>query len=120
MVKSEQDEMEREGITERSSSEWAFPIDLVKKDGSLRMCIDYRRLNAITDADAYPMPHVDDMIDDLGKSKYITLDLARSYWQVLVRNFTVGEQRTASRVVGGPNRCPPPLLPSAAWTSACR
>ena len=78
--------MEREGIIERSSSEWAFPIVLVKKDGSLRMCVDYRRLNAISDADAYPMPCVDDMIDALGKAKYITtLDLARGYWQVPVQ-----------------------------------
>ena len=47
---------------------------------------DYRRLNAIADADAYPMPRVDDMIDALGKAKYITtLDLARGYWQVPVQ-----------------------------------
>ena len=87
IVKSELVDMEREGIIERSSSEWAFPIVLVKKkDGSLRMCVDYRRLNAITDADAYPMPRVDDMIDALGKAKYITtLDLARGYWQVPVQ-----------------------------------
>ena len=79
IVKSELEEMEKDGIIERSSSEWAFPIVLVKKkDGSLRMCVDYRRLNAISDADAYPMPRVDDMIDALGKAKYITtLDLAR-------------------------------------------
>lgn len=49
------------------------------------MCVDYRRLNAIAEADAYPMPRVDDMIDALGKAKYITtLDLARGYWQVPV------------------------------------
>lgn len=79
--------MERDGIIERSSSEWAFPIVLVKKkDGSLRMCVDYRRLNAVADADAYPMPRVEDMIDALGKAKYITtLDLARGYWQVPVQ-----------------------------------
>ena len=86
-VKEELEQMEREGIIERSSSEWAFPIVLVKKkDGSLRMCVDYRRLNAVAEADAYPMPRVDDLIDRLGKAKFITtLDLARGYWQVPVR-----------------------------------
>ena len=53
------------------------------------MCVDYRRLNAISDADAYQMPRVDDMIDALGKAKYITtLDLACGYWQVPVRRVT--------------------------------
>ena len=86
IVKTELEEMERDGIIERSSSEWAFPIVFVKKkDGALRMCVDYRRLNAIAPADTYPMPRIDDMIDSLGKAKYITtLDLARGYWQVPV------------------------------------
>ena len=78
--------MEKDGIIERSLSEWAFPIVLVKKkDGFLRMCVDYRRPNAISDANAYPMPQVDEMIDALRKAKYITLDLARGYWQVPVQ-----------------------------------
>ena len=56
-VKKELEEMEEEGIIERSESEWAFPIVLVKKkDDTLRMCVDYRRLNAVAEADAYPMP----------------------------------------------------------------
>ena len=85
-VKKELEEMEEEGIIERSESEWAFPIVLVKKkDDTLRMCVDYRRLNAVAEADAYPMPRVDDLIDSLGKAKYVTtLDLARGYWQVPV------------------------------------
>lgn len=50
------------------------------------MCVDYRQLNAITDADTYPMPHVDDQINTLGKAKYITtLDLSCRYWQVPVQ-----------------------------------
>ena len=85
-VRNELEEMERTGVIERSRSEWSAPIVLVKKkDGSLRMCVDYRRLNAVSQADAYPMPRVDDLIDRLGKARYITtLDLSRGYWQVPV------------------------------------
>ena len=83
-VRQELREMENDGIIEQSTSEWAFPIVLVKKkDGTMRMCVDYRRLKEHSRTDAYPMPRVDDLIDSLGKSKYITtLDLARGYWQV--------------------------------------
>ena len=64
----------------------AFPIVLVrKKDGTLRMCVDYRRLNTVAEADAYLMPRVDDLIDSLGKARYVTtIDLTRGYWQVPV------------------------------------
>ena len=71
---------------EKSSSEWAAPIVLVKKkDGSLRMCVDYPRLNSVSRVDAYPMPRIDDLIDRLGRAKYITtLDLTREYWHMPV------------------------------------
>ena len=86
-VLEELKQMEQDGIIERSSSEWAAPIVLVKKkDGTLRMCVDYQRLNVVSRVDAYPMPRVDDLIDRLGKAKFIiTLDLSRGYWQVPVR-----------------------------------
>ena len=76
--------MEKSGVIEPSQSEWEAPIVVVKKrDGSLRICVDYRRLNSVTSTDAYPMPRTDELIDKLGKAKYITtLDLARGYWQV--------------------------------------
>ena len=63
---------------ESSSSDWASQIVLVKKkDGLLRPCVDYRRLNAVSKVDAYPMPRVDELINNLGKAKYIsTLDLS--------------------------------------------
>ena len=83
-VRTDLKEMEASGSIEPSTSVWAFPIVLVKKkDGTMRMCVDYRRLNEHARIDAYPMPRVDDLIDRLGKAKFITtLDLARGYWQV--------------------------------------
>ena len=85
-VQKELKEMLAKGIMEPSTSQWAAPIILVpKKDGSLRLCVDCRRLNGITQSDAYPMPRVDELIDRLGGAKFITtLDLTRGYWQVLV------------------------------------
>lgn len=79
-------EMEEAGIIKRSTSEYASPIVLVpKKYGTLRMCVDYRKLNSVSEADAYPMPRIDELIDKLGEAKYIsTLDLTHGYWQVPV------------------------------------
>ena len=84
MVQQELGDMLSNGIIEPSTSEWSSPIVLVKKtDGTLRFCIDFRRLNSISEADAYPMPRIDNLIDCLGQAKYIsTLDLTRGYWQV--------------------------------------
>ena len=85
-VQKELKEMEGHGIIRPSSSEWAAPIVLVeKKDKSLRLCVDYRRLYSVSQTDAYPMARVDDLIDSLGKAKYIsTLDLSRGYWQIAI------------------------------------
>ena len=73
--------MEQCGIIEQYSSDWAAPIVLVRKrDGTIRMCIDYQRLNNMSCVDAYPTPCIDDLIDQLGGAKYITtqsLDLTR-------------------------------------------
>ena len=56
-----------------------------QKDGTLRFCVDYRELNKITKRDTFPLPRVDDLLDQLGNSRYFTtLDLASGYWQISV------------------------------------
>ena len=56
-----------------------------KKDGSVRFCVDYRKVNSVTRKDAYPLPRVDDTLDTLAGSRlFTTLDLASGYWQVEV------------------------------------
>jgi hypothetical protein len=84
VVKEELDAMLDCGIIEPSRSEWSFPVVLVpKKDGSIRLCVDYRKLNTVSKSDSYPMPRVDELIDRLGGTEYIsTIDLTKGYWQV--------------------------------------
>jgi len=60
------DEMLETGVIEPSNSSWASPVCLVKKkDGSFRFCIDYRRVNAVSKKDAYPIPDIQDVLDNL-------------------------------------------------------
>ena len=69
---------------EPSNSSWSSPCVLVPKpDKTFRMCTDYRKLNAVTKTDSYPMPRIDDCIDKIGHSKYITkFDLLKGFWQI--------------------------------------
>jgi hypothetical protein len=77
-------DMQQTGVIQPSSSPWSSPVVMVrKKDGSHRLCVDYRQLNALTKTDAFPLPQIDDLLDQLGGAKYFsTLDLASSFWQI--------------------------------------
>ncbi|CAF0913458.1 unnamed protein product [Didymodactylos carnosus] len=84
IVDKELKDMLESGTISGSNSPYASPIVLAaKKDGSLRFCVDYRRLNAATVRDAYPIPRIDDTLDSLQQAKFVsTLDLKSGYWQV--------------------------------------
>ncbi len=87
LIKKEIERMQSEGVIEPAMSEWASPVVIVpKNDGSARFCVDYRKLNASTIRDAYPIPRMDDCIDSLGEAKiFTTLDCNSGYWQIPIK-----------------------------------
>ena len=88
-------EMHQQGLIEPSISPWSSPIVLVKKkDGGLRFCVDYRRLNAVTRKDSYPLPRIDDTLEALaGMQVFSMLDLRSGYWQVPMKD--TAKEKTA-------------------------
>jgi len=74
-----------------SKSPWSSPIVIAqKKDGSYRLCLDFRGLNQVSKTDAYPLPRIDDTLESLGKAKwYCTADLASGYWQIKMEDDSI-------------------------------
>ena len=89
------DDMLTHKIISKSNSPWASPVVIIKKkDGSNRFCVDYRKLNAITVKDNYPIPLIEETLDTLKGAKYFTsLDLASGYWQIALHE--TAKQKTA-------------------------
>ncbi|GJT35015.1 putative reverse transcriptase domain-containing protein [Tanacetum coccineum] len=81
-------ELADRGFIRPSTSPWGAPVLFVKKkDGSFRMCIDYRELNKLTVKNHYPLPRIDDLFDQLqGSSVYSKIDLRSGYHQLRVRD----------------------------------
>jgi len=101
ITKSQLEEMLEMGVVIPSTSPFASAIVLVKKpDGSIRLCVDFRKLNAITVKDAYPLPRIDDSLESLGSARYFTsLDMNSAFWQIpLTEN---SKRRTAFVADGG-------------------
>jgi len=77
-------EMLSAGVIQPSDSAWASPVWLVKKkDQPFRFCVDYRKLNAVSHKDAFPLPDITQVLDSLqGGKHFVSLDLQSGYWQL--------------------------------------
>nr|GFC63039.1 retrotransposon protein, putative, Ty3-gypsy subclass [Tanacetum cinerariifolium] len=86
-LSEQQKELSEKGFIRPSSSPRGAPVLFVKKkDGSFRMCIDYRELNKLTIKNKYPLPRIDDLFDQLqGSSVYSKIDLRSGYHQLRIR-----------------------------------
>ncbi|GJT79652.1 retrotransposon protein, putative, ty3-gypsy subclass [Tanacetum coccineum] len=92
-------ELANRGFIRPSNSPWGAPVLFVKKkDGSFRMCINYREINKLTVMNRYPLPRIDDLFDHLqGSSTYSKIDLRLCYHQLRVRDEDI--PKTAFRII---------------------
>ena len=84
MMKKEAEYLLKNGLATHSSSPWSSPCLVeMKPDGSPRFITDFRKVNAVTVPDAYPLPRMEDCVDNIGAAKYVSkLDVLKGYWQV--------------------------------------
>ena len=96
-LRTQLDDLLAKGFIRPSSFPWGAPILFVKKkDGSMRLCIDYRELNKVTIKNRYPLPRIDDLFDQLqGASYFSKIDLRSGYHQLKVKDEDV--HKTAFR-----------------------
>ena len=87
------------GFIRPSYSPWGAPVLFVKKkDGTLRMCVDYRELNKVTVKNKYPLPRIDDLFDQLkGASVFSKIDLRSGYHQLKIKESDVPKSAFRTR-----------------------
>lgn len=80
-------ELKKNKMIRNSNSKYSSPVVIVKKkDGSERMCVEYRQLNKATIKDRYQIPRIDEKLDYLADAKiFSTIDLKSGYWQIPIR-----------------------------------
>ncbi|CAA7040908.1 unnamed protein product [Microthlaspi erraticum] len=90
-LKAQLEDLLDKGFVRASSSPWGAPVLFVKKrDGSMRLCIEYRGINNITINDKYPLPRIDELLDQLrGASWFSKIDLASGYHQIPIKDQDV-------------------------------
>ncbi|KAL0420644.1 UNVERIFIED_CONTAM: Transposon Ty3-G Gag-Pol polyprotein [Sesamum latifolium] len=93
-LKKQLEELLDKGFIRPSISPWGAPVLFVKKkDGSMRLCIDYRQLNRITIKNKYPLPRIDDLLDQLkGATVFSKIDLRSGYWQLRIEEGSISKQ----------------------------
>ena len=90
-LKAQLEELLSKGFIRPSASPWGAPVLFVKKkDGSFRLCIDYRQLNKVTIKNKYPLSHIDDLFDQLqGACVFSKIDLRSGYHQLKIQGTDV-------------------------------
>ncbi|KAG8502860.1 hypothetical protein CXB51_000695 [Gossypium anomalum] len=102
-LKTQLQELLDKGFIRPSTSHWGTPVLFVKKkDGSLRLCIDYRQLNKVTIKNKYPLPRIDDLFDQLkGAAVFSKIDLRSGYYQLKVKERDVPKTAFRTRYAEG-------------------
>lgn len=89
------------GVIEESNSPWCSPVVLIKKSEKVRLCIDARRLNAVTKKDSYPLPHINGLLSRLKDTHFISgIDLKDAFLQLRLSESS--KEKTAFAIPGKP------------------
>ena len=91
IMKKEIKKLKEMGWIRKAHGPWASPVVMVKKkDGEIRFCVDYRKINAITTTDAHPLPRIEELLEQFSESKWFSsIDLASGYHQIKMKESDI-------------------------------